>query len=117
MGERKLQTALLGIFGLSALLLAALGLYGVLGFYVSQGTREIGLRVVLGARPDQIFAHVFKQGALMTIGGITVGISAGRVLRLHAVFIGCGERLPADIHSHLPLTQALVFSYFAFAAG
>jgi putative ABC transport system permease protein len=77
MGERKLQTALLSVFGLSALLLAAVGLYGVLGFYVSQGTREIGLRIALGARPDQIFAHVFQQGALMTIGGIAVGIAAG----------------------------------------
>jgi ABC-type antimicrobial peptide transport system permease subunit len=77
MGERKLQTALLSVFGLSALLLAAVGLYGVLGFYVSQRTREIGLRAALGARPNQIFAHVFQQGALMTIGGIVVGIAAG----------------------------------------
>jgi putative ABC transport system permease protein len=77
MGERKLQTALLSVFGLSALVLAAVGLYGVLAFYVSQGTREIGLRAALGARPDQIFAHVFQQGALMTIGGIVAGIVAG----------------------------------------
>ena len=76
-GERKLQTALLTVFGLSALLLAAVGLYGVLGFYVSQRTREIGLRAALGARPNQIFAHVFQQGALMTIGGIVAGIVAG----------------------------------------
>jgi len=77
MGERKLQTALLSVFGVSALLLAAVGLYGVLGFYVSQRTRDIGLRVALGARPNQIFAHVFQQGALMTIGGMFIGIAAG----------------------------------------
>src|SRR5262249_7767171 len=77
MGERKLQTVLLSVFGLSALLLAAVGRDGVLALHVSQGTREIGLRVALGARPDQIFAHVFQQGAIMTIGGIGIGIAAG----------------------------------------
>jgi putative ABC transport system permease protein len=77
MGVRKLQTGLLSLFGLSALLLAAVGLYGVLGFYVSQRTREIGLRVALGARPGQIFSQVFRQGAVMTMGGIAAGIAAG----------------------------------------
>jgi putative ABC transport system permease protein len=77
MTERKLQTVLLSLFGLSALLLAAVGLYGVLGFYVSQRAREIGLRVALGARPTQIFSQIFQQGALMTVAGVAVGLAAG----------------------------------------
>jgi len=66
MTERKLQTAPLSLFRLSASLLAAIGLYGVLGFYVSQRTHEIGLRVALGGHPAQIFSQIFQQGALST---------------------------------------------------
>jgi predicted permease len=80
MTEHKLQTVLLSLFGLSALLLAAVGLYGVLGFYVSQRTREIGLRVALGARPAQIFSQIFQQGALMTVAGVMAGLTAGAAL-------------------------------------
>jgi putative ABC transport system permease protein len=76
-GERRLQTVLLGLFGLAALLLASIGLYGVVSYYVSQRTREIGLRMALGARPDQVLGTVFQQGAVMTIGGIVVGIAGG----------------------------------------
>ena len=80
MTERKLQTVLLSLFGLSALLLAAVGIYGVLGFYVSQRTREIGLRVALGARPEQIFSQIFQQGTLMTVAGVVAGLAAGAAL-------------------------------------
>jgi putative ABC transport system permease protein len=80
MTERKLQTVLLSLFGLSALLLAVVGLYGVLGFYVSQRTREIGLRVALGARPAQIFSQIFQQGALMTVAGVVAGLATGAAL-------------------------------------
>ena len=77
LGGRRLQTVLLGLFGLTALLLASVGLYGVVSFYVSQRTREIGLRVALGARPSQVLGQVFQQGAAMTIGGVAVGIAGG----------------------------------------
>jgi putative ABC transport system permease protein len=80
MTERKLQTVLLSLFGLAALLLAAVGLYGVLGFYVSQRTREIGLRVALGAPPAQIFSQIFQQGALMTLAGVLAGLAVGAAL-------------------------------------
>ena len=80
MGERRLQTVLLSSFGLTALLLAAVGLYGVVGFYVSQRTREIGLRIALGARPWQMFRHILNQAAVMTVGGLVLGIVAGAAL-------------------------------------
>ncbi|MGA2574983.1 MAG: FtsX-like permease family protein [Bryobacteraceae bacterium] len=80
MDERRLETVLLSSFGLTALLLASVGLYGVVGFYVSQRTREIGLRIALGARPGQVFRQVFRQGALLCAGGVAAGIAAGALL-------------------------------------
>jgi putative ABC transport system permease protein len=93
MGERRLQTALLSLFGLAGLLLASVGLYGVVGFYVSQRTRDIGLRIALGAHPRQVFREVFRQGTVMTIGGVAIGIVAGAVLtRLFAsLLFGVGR--------------------------
>ena len=76
-GERRLQTTLLSLFGLTALLLASVGLYGVLGFFVSQRTREIGLRMAIGAAPGQVFGQVFRHGAGMTIGGVAAGVVMG----------------------------------------
>jgi ABC-type antimicrobial peptide transport system permease subunit len=76
LSPRRFLTALLGIFGVTALLLATVGLYGVMSFYVAQRTREIGLRAALGARPEQILRHVFRQGAWMTGAGLVCGLAA-----------------------------------------
>src|SRR6185369_16800646 len=63
-----------------ALLLASVGLYGVMSFFVTQRIREIGLRAALGARPIQILVHVFRQGAWMTGLGLAAGLAAAAVL-------------------------------------
>jgi putative ABC transport system permease protein len=73
---KRFQTALLALFGLTALLLATIGLYGVMSFYVAERTREMGLRAALGAQPGQILAHVFRLGAWMAAGGIVSGLLA-----------------------------------------
>jgi putative ABC transport system permease protein len=78
--ERRFQTTLLSLFGLTALGLATVGLYGVTSFFVSQRSREIGLRSALGAQPGQILAHVFRQGALMAGIGIAAGVAGAAVL-------------------------------------
>ena len=77
---RRFQMLLLSSFAATALLLAAIGLYGVTSFLVSQRTREIGLRVALGAQPSQIFAQVLRQGAWMTGLGILAGLLAAAAL-------------------------------------
>ncbi len=77
---RQFQMMLLTSFAATALLLAAIGLYGVTSFLVSQRTREIGLRVALGAQPSQIFAQVFRQGAIMTGSGIVAGLATAAIL-------------------------------------
>jgi putative ABC transport system permease protein len=78
--ERRFQITLLSSFAAMALLLAAVGLYGVTSSLVSLRTREIGLRAALGATPARIFAQILREGALMTAAGVVIGLAAALVL-------------------------------------
>jgi len=78
--ERRFQIALLGSFAAMALLLSAVGLYGVTSFLVSLRTREIGLRAALGATPSRIFAQILREGGVMTGIGIVFGVAAALAL-------------------------------------
>ena len=59
-----------------ALILGAVGLYGVLSYVVAERTREIGVRMALGARSDQVRRMVVAQGARVVVGGVVVGVVA-----------------------------------------
>src|SRR5260370_5313322 len=75
---------LFGVFGCIALLLAVVGVYGVKAYAVACRTREIGIRMALGAHRKDVFALIMRQGAMQTALAVTVGIllslAAGRVL-------------------------------------
>jgi ABC-type antimicrobial peptide transport system permease subunit len=72
----RLISVLSAAFAVLATLLAAVGLYGVLAYTVSQRTREIGLRMALGAAPGRVRAMILKQVGVMTLIGGTIGLAA-----------------------------------------
>jgi predicted permease len=74
LSQDRFRTALLSLFSVMALTLAAVGLYGVMTCMVVQRTKEIGVRVALGARPGQILGAVLYSGAKVTIAGVIAGI-------------------------------------------
>ncbi|HJT89132.1 MAG TPA: ABC transporter permease [Bryobacteraceae bacterium] len=78
--SRRLSAFLLGLFALLALLLAAIGVYAVMSYAVRQRTKEIGVRVALGARPGNIWRLVIESGARMVLAGIATGTAGALVL-------------------------------------
>jgi putative ABC transport system permease protein len=109
LSERRFQTLLLVLFAGTAILLAAIGLYGVVTFLVQQKTREIGLRVAIGAQTWHILLEVFRQGAIMTLGGLAIGLLCAAVLtRLISSLLFHVSPLDPVTFSVVPVALALV---------
>lgn len=70
----RMGASLLGIFALLALMLASIGLYGVMAYTVTQRTRELGIRLALGARQQDVRNMVVRQGVMLAIGGVVIGL-------------------------------------------
>jgi ABC-type antimicrobial peptide transport system permease subunit len=73
-GRERFGAVLLGGFSFSSLLLAAVGIYGVLAYSVSERTREIGVRLAMGARPGRIMSMVISSGMRLVAAGFAIGI-------------------------------------------
>jgi putative ABC transport system permease protein len=108
LGSRRMMMSLLSEFAVIALVLASVGLYGVMALTVTQRTRELGVRLALGAQRADVFRLVLSQGMLLVLVGLTIGLfgalGAGRGLR--SVLYGVGG---FDV-------PALSFALFALAA-
>src|SRR5438874_6566987 len=78
--SQRLAVTLVSIFGAMALFLAAIGLYAVMSYSVSQGTRELGLRMALGAGVSDLLRLVMSRGLLLTAGGVMLGAIAALAL-------------------------------------
>jgi ABC-type antimicrobial peptide transport system permease subunit len=72
---QRMAVTLVGLFGALALGLAAIGLYGVVAFAVSQSTRELGLRLALGASPSRLLSFVVSWGLRLTAVGLLLGVA------------------------------------------
>jgi putative ABC transport system permease protein len=99
LAPRKLTASLLTLFGVLALLIAAAGIGGVLAFSVSQRTREIGVRLALGAQRSEVLTLVMRQGGAMVGTGLVLGtIGAIWLARfMQALVFGIGPRDPATL--------------------
>jgi len=106
MSRRRFAMQVVGLFGVLALLLAAVGIYGVIAYSVTQRTREIGIRVALGASKTAILRWVLKQGLTLTIVGVVIGLIGAFALTrlLRSLLFGVG---PTDFVTYGVLAALL----------
>jgi predicted permease len=111
----RFRAMLIGVFALLALVLAAVGVFGLISFTVAQRTREIGIRVALGAAPRQVLLPVVREGMMLALAGIAIGLAgafvAARALSAFLFGVGTADPLTFGGVALLMLAVAMLASY------
>jgi putative ABC transport system permease protein len=109
--DRRFSLLLLSAFAGSALLLAVIGIYGVMSYVVTLRTQEMGIRLALGAKPGDIALLVLGQGARLVVAGLALGLIGAALLTrlLSTMLFGI---TPTD-----PVTYAIVAGVLALTAA
>ncbi len=108
--QERLVARLSGFFSLLALVLACVGLYGLLSYEVSRRTREIGIRMALGALPESILKLVLRQGIVLAIGGAVVGIGVALAVTRYLA------SMLYNVHTNDPVTMIAVATLLTLVA-
>jgi putative ABC transport system permease protein len=108
-GQQRFNMLLMSVFGAAALLLAAIGIYGLMAYTVKQRTQEIGIRLALGADAAQVRNMVMRQGLGLALAGVTIGLGAAWVLSrvLEGILFGVKARDPI-VFAIVPLLLSAV---------
>jgi putative ABC transport system permease protein len=111
--QSRLNTLLVGLFAAIAMVLAAIGVYGVISYSVTQRTHEIGIRVALGARAGDVLKLVFRQGMALVFIGIAIGLAASFALTrlMKGLLFGVSSTDPLTF-----IVIALLLSFVALLA-
>ena len=116
--QPRLNTQLLSTFAMGALVIAAIGIYGVLAYSVSQRTREIGLRIALGATPGNVLRLIVGEGMKVVVIGVPIGLAGGLALGrvLSGLVFGVGVRDPATFVGVAVILAAIALAACAIPA-
>jgi predicted permease len=108
-GRARFSTLLFGLFAGLATLLAAVGIFGVMNYSVTLRTREIGLRMALGAQPARVLVLVLRQGLVLTLVGVGLGLAVSLALTrvMSSLLFGVDATDPATFAAIVPLLTAV----------
>lgn len=116
LGARRFAMVLLGGFAALAILLASIGLYGVMSYTVTQRVRELGVRLALGAERGAVLGLVLRQGALLALAGVAIGLVAAlgltRLMQGMLYDVGATDPLTFGGTALILIGVALTASYF-----